>query len=190
MAGLPSSSMPLPLEYSAASRGLRLQARPSAASGVQRGSLGNCNISGLCGLGLGGLGSGSRCDCCCVSAASLRGGKQEQDKPGEAPQCPKPVSTGPDQAFSTGCPALPRGVPALTSGPSPPAPAPTPARLTPPRALSTGCAAAPPRSRRLLPAPSLAPLPRRRRRERIGDEGVNPGLFPARRDPKPSRAWC
>ena len=27
-------------------------------------------------------------------------------------------------------------------------------------------------------------------RERDGDEGVNPGLFPARRDPEPSRARC
>lgn len=41
------------------------------------------------------------------------------------------------------------------------------------------------------PFPSAPPRPRwprsrRRRRERDGDEGVNPGLFPARRDPEPS----
>lgn len=40
------------------------------------------------------------------------------------------------------------------------------------------------------PPPLLAPLPRRRRRERAGDERVNSGLFPARRDPEPSRARC
>lgn len=55
----------------------------------------------------------------------------------------------------------------------------------------------PPAARRPLPVPAgssppppLAPLPRRRRLERAGDERVNSGLFPARRDPEPSRARC
>lgn len=55
--------------------------------------------------------------------------------------------------FRAGGPALPHGVPARASRPSPPAPV----RLTPPPALSASRAAAPPRSRRLLPAPSAGP---------------------------------
>lgn len=105
---------------------------------------------------------------------------------GEAPRRLPPISRGPDQASSqaarpclTGCLRVP---------PAPPHPL---------RSASPHRRLCPPAARRPLPVPvgsspppPLAPLPRRRRRERDGDEGVNPGLFPARRDPEPSRARC
>lgn len=119
-----------------------------------------------------------------VSAAPLRGPRQELDELEEAPRGPPPGSRGPGLGVLRGRPS-----PALRLTPLPAGP--TPSRLTPRRALSTRRAAAPPRSRRLLPAPSpLAPLPRRRRQERAGSEGVKPGLFPARRDPELSQARC
>lgn len=85
--------------------------------------------------------------------------------------------------------ALPRWVSARGSRPSPAAP--TPGRLTPPRALSASRAPAPPRSRRLLPAPSAGPTSSAQAAGAGGGrKGYNPGLFPARRDPEPSRARC
>lgn len=124
----------------------------------------------------------------CVSAAALRGPRQERDKPEAAPGCPPPRSRRQRLGDLAGGAAQLRGEPASVPCPSPSAP--TTSRLTPPRALSTGRTATPPRSLRLHPAPPQAPLPRRGRRERAGDEGVNPGLFPARRDPKLIRAGC
>lgn len=74
---------------------------------------------------------------------------------------------------------------------------PAPLRRPPLRPASPHRGLCPPAARRPLPVPAgssppppLAPLPRRRRLERAGDERVNPGLFPARRDPEPSRARC
>lgn len=172
-------------EPCAAYCGRSLRAKRSVASGVQRGLLRKA-FQDSCGLGLGGLGSGSRCARCCVSAARLREERPEQNGLGEAPRRLPPISRGPDQASSqaarpclTGCLRVP---------PAPPHPL---------RSASPHRRLCPPAARRPLPVPvgsspppPLAPLPRRRRRERDGDEGVNPGLFPARRDPEPSRARC
>ena len=56
-------------ELCAAFWGRSLRAKPSLASGVQRGLLRKA-FQDSCGLRLGGLGSGSRCAGCCVSAAA------------------------------------------------------------------------------------------------------------------------
>ena len=69
------------------------------ASGVQRGLLRKA-FQDSCGLRLGGLGSGSRCAGCCVSAARLWEERPEQNRLGEAPRRLPPISRGPGQASS------------------------------------------------------------------------------------------
>lgn len=64
-------------EPCAAYCGRSLRAKRSVASGVQRGLLRKA-FQDSCGLGLGGLGSGSRCARCCVSAARLREERPER----------------------------------------------------------------------------------------------------------------
>ena len=86
-------------ELCAAFWGRSLRAKPSLASGVQRGLLRKA-FQDSCGLRLGGLGSGSRCDGCCVSAARLWEERPEQNRLGEAPRRLPPISRGPGQASS------------------------------------------------------------------------------------------
>lgn len=163
-------------------------APPRAGSSVQRGLLRSGGLQGSAASGWGGLGQR-------IQMGPRRGHRRSTSLPqagagraeGGATVARRPAPEGPEEASWAGGRALLRGVPASPSPPRPPDSVAPP----PPRALSTGRAAAPPRSRRLLPAPTpRAPLPQRGRREPGGGEGVKPGLFPARRDPEPSRARC
>lgn len=117
---------------------------PSAAQppGLQRPGQAECGIRrptrlareqeppGLCGLGLGGLGNGSRCARSCVSSAPLCRPRQKRDKPEEAPRCLSPCSRGHRRGALRGRPGpASRGacarLPPLSGGPHSVPPHPT-----------------------------------------------------------------